>query len=697
MSFILKNSPTVINIKMTNTGRQLLAQGKLTMTKWAIGDSEIDYGFCKTIEELNPALSGMSAFMSNILRPKDANPKFVSYILRDSNDSGSNYTTIPSVPVDTNILTNTATERGFFTQISGVTNILTDQLRAKQCDMQIYIATLTGGTTLKIRKSPSYIGNPTEPIVGDYILVKWANPLILAGTVDTKVNKAIPYIWYKIHSIVSGTLATDNLVVKVDKPLPNFNGQGGSIAAGAFCYPNSNNRAISGDSIQSYYSSVYETDFIDDSVIAFIENCICPVRDVPVWNMSIVFTDEVCGVRSTDRNYSQYWTKGYGGFVRYIEQLDFSIKKIGIIHFTNTSPSNHYGEGLQANTPVLELPTIMWHYETGGTIGLTLTCTGAQKTMPRINSKYYDLADRFGNVVGKVFFDLKIFVIEDQELLFAMTYKSNRNWTLPRPTIGFNLSTCDPCTLVITNIATTNESAPGSHNGSMTINTAYGVGTIYYSKDGGVTYQKNPVFSGLAGGTYPVSVLDSGSNNCILTQNVVINTTPATTTTTTTVAPTTTTTTTAAPTTTTTTTTAAPTTTTTTTTAAPTTTTTTTTLNPNVTLTIDYQAGAFSASASAPIGTTLTFTNCNVLGYITSSTCSGGADDSDAIDGLTLPAGSTYNDNVTNGLSCADGRCKVGGSVKINGVIHAGGTSFVLGTQTIHLVINHTTCSSYAC
>ena len=34
-------------------------------------------------------------------------------------------------------------------------------------------------------------------------------------------------------------------------------------------------------------------------------------------------------------------------------------------------------------------------------------------------------------VVGKVFNELKMFVIEDQELLFAMSYKSNRSWTLP--------------------------------------------------------------------------------------------------------------------------------------------------------------------------------------------------------------------------------------------------------------------------
>ena len=44
---------------------------------------------------------------------------------------------------------------------------------------------------------------------------------------------------------------------------------------------------------------------------------------------------------------------------------------------------------------------------------------------------YKLLVDTSGNTVGKIFNDLKVIVIEDQELLAAMTYKSNRNWTLP--------------------------------------------------------------------------------------------------------------------------------------------------------------------------------------------------------------------------------------------------------------------------
>jgi len=43
------------------------------------------------------------------------------------------------------------------------------------------------------------------------------------------------------------------------------------------------------------------------------------------------------------------------------------------------------------------------------------------------------------NRVGKVFPDQKIIVIDDEEIIAALSYKSNRNWTLPAPSISLNV------------------------------------------------------------------------------------------------------------------------------------------------------------------------------------------------------------------------------------------------------------------
>ena len=63
--------------------------------------------------------------------------------------------------------------------------------------------------------------------------------------------------------------------------------------------------------------------------------------------------------------------------------------------------------------------------------------------------RYYHLwdtninPDGYPNRVGKVFPDDRIIIIDDEELLAAMSYKSNRNWTLPAPKIF--LSTPNTC------------------------------------------------------------------------------------------------------------------------------------------------------------------------------------------------------------------------------------------------------------
>ena len=94
----------------------------------------------------------------------------------------------------------------------------------------------------------------------------------------------------------------------------------------------------------------------------------------------------------------------------------------------------------------------MWHKNTGGTIGLKLITESVKKILPGLDVEYRDLMDQFGNIVGKVFNDLHLFVIEDQELLFVMSYKSNRNWTLPEFKALLNGTFCPDSDLVITEV-----------------------------------------------------------------------------------------------------------------------------------------------------------------------------------------------------------------------------------------------------
>ena len=69
--------------------------------------------------------------------------------------------------------------------------------------------------------------------------------------------------------------------------------------------------------------------------------------------------------------------------------------------------------------------------------------------MPGI--RYYQLWDTHPNSdglpsrIGKVFPDSQIIIIDDEEIIAAMSYKSNRNWTLPAPKVG--LTTPNTCVI----------------------------------------------------------------------------------------------------------------------------------------------------------------------------------------------------------------------------------------------------------
>jgi hypothetical protein len=530
MGFILKDDPVVLNIKLTNKGRELLSRGQLDFAQYAIGDSEIDYEFNKDIS--------FDAYNQIMMRPKDIHPNLIYFVTKDvSGDTKQDLPTTVSTP---STIVNTAQERGFFstgtssgaTGSSFVYTINNDIIHAKQADIMIAISGVTGGTNLLLKQAPTYGTNGNEPEVGDYLMVKWANPN-LGDTIGFNVDKPSIYVWYKIEGIVSGTLAGNNLIVVVDKPVPNFNGLGGSIRSQALLYPNSNDREVSGDSVQRYYGLSFITDFVSEAVLAFYQNCDCPAADVPIWNMSIIFTEEIAGVdAATDRNYSQYYTRAYGGFLSYIERVTPTIKKIGVIHYTNKAPSNQYGEGFYLNTPRLELPTILWHHETGNTIGLTLSADTVEKTLSGISTIYRDLVDNYGNVVGKVFNDLKMFVIEDQELLFAMSYKANRNWTLPQLGASFNATSCEICELGITSITGISTSYTGASDGSIQLVVTGASGFLTYLLNGATVTGLSASFTGgtitgLVADTYNITVIDNGAVGCVEQRTVTVPDSPA--------------------------------------------------------------------------------------------------------------------------------------------------------------------------
>lgn len=468
MAFIEKKDPVVLNIKLTSCGRQLLSTGNLTFNYFAIGDSEIDYKF---VDAVHASDVDYTSFDSIILRPADNNPNIISFIPR--NLSGDSYNVIPGIPAAWYPVVNSIEPIGFFT--NNGTTFINDSNHVKQPDAMVYMSGITGGTTLRLYKAPTYGTSGNEPAVGDLVLVKWT---LNANTTGYTVNASAPtpYLIYQIVTITPNTsLAANNLVLTVDRNLPDFTGHATTSKAGAMILYNQLN--YSGSTILNNLS----TEYLDESVIAFLENSECPTVVYPFWNMSIIFTEEIAGVKSGDTKYTKFNSRGYGGFVSYIQSQAPFYKKLGVIHYTNQSPANVYAEGFYSITPNLIIPTIMWHKSSGTTMGVRLKA-GIGYTLVDLGIHYYDLIDDSGNIVGKIFDELKMFLIEDQELLYAMSYKSNRSWTLPIYELNVGGGCVAPPEPPAVLFVQTQLGSPGSINGTGGINiigfdklTEYGV------------------------------------------------------------------------------------------------------------------------------------------------------------------------------------------------------------------------------
>jgi len=418
MGFIEKKDPIVLNIKLTSKGREQLSKGELDFKYYALGDSEIDYTFNANVHAED---SEYTAFNASILKPANKNPNIISFITKNlSGDTLNEITNVPSTPY---VVENEIESLGFFTNNN--TEFISDSNHVKQPDAMIDMSNVVGGNSIILEKSPTYGSSGEEPAVGDILFVRWTQDVSTTGVSVTKTYPT-PNLFYRITGITSGSLAGGSVNVAVDREIPDFSPQTfSSVYAGAMIYYNEIN--FSGDTVLS----MSETDYLDEAVLTFLENSQCPTIVFPYWNMSIIFTEEIIGVQAGDLKYTEFKNRTMGGFVSYIQNQAPTYKKLGVIHYTNSSPANVYGEGFLNDTPTLDIPTIMWHKSTTKTLGTTLSPIGGQQLLSGLNIYYYDLGDPEGFVVGKVFPDLKIFVIEDQELLFAMSYKSNRSWTLP--------------------------------------------------------------------------------------------------------------------------------------------------------------------------------------------------------------------------------------------------------------------------
>lgn len=427
MAFINKDDEVLIEAKLTAIGRQQLAYGLLQFKKYAVGDSEIDYQYADE-QSLDPALY-------NVLRPLDNQPNFRYPVLKSASSMDYLQDNL-SVDANERLVTNTAKERGFFTRAT-----VNDPY---EINLTLLKGSGTGNSASNGNSFTGTFGTGTTFSVGDVVLINWYGNSSTAPTVgEIGDDNPHAWLWYQVISISGG-----GTTAVFDRPLVKATA---GMAGNFYQF-----HPLSPGQITNYENGINDP-FWDTETLATGNPASTNTTDVPVWNYSIIHASNVMGASAAQQSLF-YDSKTYEGLRTYLGERDL-LGPLGVLHYTNHSNNNYYGEGLVPSTLKVELPTIMYHADNDSLLGLQLKADATKKALTATTSTttgfslvYHDLVTPGLEVVGKVFPDLKMVAIEDPEILAATSYVSNRNWTLPAfKTVGISAGSTD----VVTNTSST--------------------------------------------------------------------------------------------------------------------------------------------------------------------------------------------------------------------------------------------------
>jgi len=404
MGYILNEPKTFINVKLTDEGRRQLSLGSLNFTSAVLSDREINYGIDRTEK--------YDISNNRIISPVDTEPGI-----------SINFDNTDAIPLEGNQLvsakqfaTGATGSYGMFTGVtisSATTAIDTTKILGSNFNTITYTSSPMSGGTSVVLDNP---GGSYFPSAGDLVFIPW-EPIQNSGATYTSavVPSGNPTVslWYR----VTATSGSDTMFL--DRPTPDFASEANAQTINAYFYPY--------NGVETYYGT--------GSTV-----------DPQVWNMNIVRTQSIEGTPISASGYTSYGSIEYNGTKAYLG-FGGNINAVGVLHYTNEFTGNTYAEQFVEKSVRVDLPYIMWHnsaQNNGGglSFGVTLYDVQGVTTNDVISdSTYRDLRDGVSStskIVGRVYHKLKLIVITDAELLTAMSYKSNRNYTLPE--LNLNLS-----------------------------------------------------------------------------------------------------------------------------------------------------------------------------------------------------------------------------------------------------------------
>lgn len=503
MAYIIKNTAGLINTRLTDVGRRYLSQGNFNIAYFQIGDSEVSYTATPGYNITNNDILMPAFNAQNDTGSPQSNKQNIKYPYYVQGSQGNTYG-IPFMDSNFQEIYNSAGEKGFFLTggTPGSWTAQTSSAYTVTSNYYVEMDSLTGQTGITITLN---VCSPTSgtPKVNDYISI------IYDGNGGCGNIGNYPVLFYKIQELtpLTGTTGQTSWVLGLDRPVPNYSAvtSGGEIAR-VLVYPAKMTDLYDTVTPAPYWEQD-AFNFESPCDVSTRENTPIWNMNIP-WtenpaglNSSIyegftsygsvgyVGTKEYLGYNqvsgqtfyvSPQRPFERTDTFYYNSYDERVNVLPQDQKCISIIHYTNQDIDNVYGEKFSTvpfdpQNPTdniglarhfkLTIPTLMWHKSQSSEIGQTFfidppgydlckpvyikSTRNLDMNDPGI--RYFHLwdtnPDDNGNLnrIGKVFPDQEIIVIDDEEVVAAMSYKSNRNWTLPAPKLSLiTPNVCNP-------------------------------------------------------------------------------------------------------------------------------------------------------------------------------------------------------------------------------------------------------------
>jgi len=432
MSYLYENNSENLAARITYIGRKKIAQGDFNISYFQIGDSEYDYNFS--------AFDGIVTSSQKVLTPldKDAQVKY-PYKVSDSVLTGTTYG-VPSQTSLKEIIRNNVGAAGYvseYVEYNSGTGVGT----TVECSSQVIdISALDGTTSLTVLNGSAF---NTAGFITIYLNT-------LTG-VDFVIKEGATSLVYKIVSI-NGNILT------LDRATPDFTSLSGNITV--IC----NNCEFSG--IVACNETVNVTAQQDPWTLNTIwsQNPVGldPISDVideklsGYTSNSYVSSKEYFGYNTSSGQTSNTGTTIVNSFGDIIIVPPEEQHSLSILHYSKANDilidpwlSFKYEDYIEHSTGYGEdyfeiyIPFIYYERNSGTTIGARFFMDtidyyiNSSAIDTRLNQmKFRYLLDENNIKVGKIFVNHKIIVFDDQEIVAALEYKSNRRYTLPIPRIS---------------------------------------------------------------------------------------------------------------------------------------------------------------------------------------------------------------------------------------------------------------------